>query len=328
MFLKVVKHSAKQQVKQSHKKSQVRHFWTRHDENRDFYRHKKQEKLVIDTHFFSTSTLRGQKVFAGEGFSIFNFLMNAFSQGFLFRGMSIKEERDQINQDVHGLAGSKPLIVYKEGTKEIDVAATQEVAKQHRKGDVSGISTSMKLGVGISFANYLPKKTHAVYVVDRNNIPQSQQVNQDYEDDICVTDCTGEPQNYCHERELTVSGVHVSAIPMRVSREGLKLNIECNPFYVDRVLLSEELNKEYDDLLHAFYDVIYDVRRNQVEFTVIKGPDPEKLEKFKAQEKEFYTKLVKEVELDPRQKRAIKDKLDESSLLALEDDNDTTPKNI
>ncbi|KTD42950.1 hypothetical protein [Legionella parisiensis] len=314
MFLKSGgKHSTKQHTQQSHTRTSSRALWTRHDENRNFYRHKKQEKYLIHTHSFNTSTVRGDKIVADE-FNVLDFLMNAFYQGFLFRGMSVKEEHDKINQAVHGLAGSKPLIVYKEGSREIDVGATRQVAKQHRKGDVSGISTSMKLGVGISFANYLPKKTHAVYVLDRNNIPSSQQVTQDYEDDIAVTDSTGEAQNYGYERELTVSGVHLSAIPMRITREGLKFNVECNPFYVDRMVLPKELNKEYDDLLNTFYDVIYDVRRNNVDFSVVTSPDQNKLDQFKAKEKEFYKKYIKTVDLDPHQKQAIKTVLGVASL--------------
>ncbi|HHF0524705.1 TPA: hypothetical protein ACTUT5_003274 [Legionella anisa] len=318
MFLKSGRYGTTQQTKQSHNKAQSRTLWTRHDENRNYYQHKKQEKYVINTHSFSTSTVRGDKVVANE-FNVFGFLMNAFHKGFLFRGMSVKEEHDKINQAVHGLAGSKPLIVYKEGSKEIDAEATRHVAKQHRKGDVSGISTSMKLGVGISFANYLPKKTHAVYVLDRNNIPSNQQVTQDYEDDIAVTDSTGESQNYGHERELTVSGVHLSAIPMRITRQGLKFNVECNPFYVDRMVLPKELNKEYDELLSTFYDVIYDVRRNHVDFTVETSPDQKKLDQFKEQEKAFYKKYIATVDLDPHQKQAIKTLLGGSPTLAIEE---------
>ena len=304
-----------------------RHLWTSH-ESHGFYRHKKQEKYVMHTHFFDSTTLRGEPLFSGNNFSVFGFLTNAFREGFLFRGMSRREEQDRVNQKVHGLAGSKPLVVYEEGTEEVDISATREIAKQHRKGDVTGISTSRKLGIGMSFANYLPK-THLIYVLDRDNIPPTQQVMQDYEDDIGVLDSTGELQNYTHELELTVSGAHVSAIPMRITRDGLKFNIECNPFYVDRKILSKHLDKQYDKLLKSFYDVIYDIRRDTVEFSIIEEPNPEKLKKFKAQEREFYTGLVDEIELDPRQKKAIKEKLSTYELEeAHEKGEEMTPKTL
>lgn len=294
----------------------IRSLWTGLEQNPEFYCHAKQEKIVINTHFFNTSTLRGHSLVSSKSFSIFGFLMNAYPQGFLYRGMNRKEERDYINQQVHGLAGSKPLIAYVGGTKEIDLEKTREIAKAHRAGNVSGISTSKKLGIGISFANYLPQ-THAVYLVDKRNIPESQQVHQDYSDELDFTDASGENQNYTHERELTVSGVHASAIPMRLTRDGLTFNVECNPFYVDRLRLSEGLNQEYEVLLESFYEVIYDVRRNQHDYSVIQEPDMEKLKKFKEQEEAFYAKWMIEMDVDPQHRKAITERL--SGTLSIEE---------
>ncbi|KGP64329.1 hypothetical protein EP47_00330 [Legionella norrlandica] len=260
---------------------------------RDYYPSTKQEKWIFSSHCFPTTTFRGKKILDPEFDNAFNFLMNAKYERLVFRGMQKRETKDPINIALAGLIGRKPLVVYDE-SKQVKLEETKESVKKHRKGDVRGVSTTAKLGMGLSFSNYLPK-SHLMIVVDLVNVPKNQRYAQDYTESVDV-DAGGQLVNYSHEGEITISSVHASAVLMRVTRDGLSINIEYNPLYIDQNLLPQELKEDYEDLLKTFYETAYDIRNTE---------DVELIKAFQTKQNAFYRRVAEYMQLDTSHTKAL-----------------------
>lgn len=237
----------------------------------------------IDTLCFDTNTFQGTKI---TDINIYEFFTMSRSHGLLLRGMHKDEADCKYNQQMHGLVGRNPAS-FRSENKEDEML-------QHQKGNIKGISTSFTLTAAKSFANGLAK-SHEILVFDSNNIPEQERHNQTYDSSVMELSSTGEPIDYSHEAECTVSGIHVSSVVARVDRISmLSWKIECNPLYIDQKLLPEDLKQDYKEVLSSFYNLIQ-----------TQSPDPVEMKKYSEKELNFYLKVAEKLNYSEDHKAAV-----------------------
>lgn len=268
------------------------------------------QKLVVHSHGFDSSTLRGVGLTTGR-LEMVPFLINAARSDFLYRGLSRAEFKDAVNTRLNGLVGRKPLVIRdKEGI--IDTTLTKANLDKHQNGDIHGISTTTSAGTAFGFSG-LMSVASAIMLIDTQNVPSEHQHRQIYDPNLTPLNSQGEPANYSHEVEVTMSGVHISAVLGRATRQGLTIHFEWNPLYVDKLLLSSEFKAEYEHLLSIFYDASFDAR---------KSPDENKIVTYLELQKTFYQELSHTRLIDP----VRKDRIDSMLLAEAENNHEHKPR--
>ncbi|WP_454786015.1 hypothetical protein [Legionella sp. WA2024007413] len=229
---------------------------------------------TIEICCFPTSTFGGKKL---HEFNLFNLFSMPRTYNLAFRGMSKLEADCEHNQKMHGLVGRNP------GSFRLKEKENEML--EHQRGNIKGVSTSLTLSSAKSFANYLAKD-HEIMVMNLENIPEQERYHQIYIQGAMGMSSTGNETDYSHENECTLSAAHISSCLARVDRKNLLAwKIEYNPLYVDQKLLSSELKREYEQVLHKFYDLIQ-----------TKTPDPDEVKKYGKQELDFYLSMAKELD--------------------------------
>ncbi|WP_454782829.1 hypothetical protein [Legionella sp. WA2022007384] len=238
---------------------------------------------TIEMHCFPTSTFFGKRLHECNLFSLFSMPR---SYNLAFRGMSKLEADCEYNQRMHGLVGRSP--------RSFRIEEKESEMLEHQRGNIKGISTSRTLSSAKSFANRLAKD-YEIMVMDLENIPEEELYHQKYIEGAMGVNSTGEPTDYSHENECTLSAAHISSCVARVNRKNmLAWDIEYNPLYVDQKLLSSELKLEFKQVLHTFYDLIQ-----------TKKPDPDEVKKYGKIELDFYLKVAQELDYSEEHKAAI-----------------------
>lgn len=262
-------------------------------------------QVIIKSNYFDTFSFRGKRFISDK--DTFSFFVLS-TQDVAVRGMHKSEMNADLNKTLYGIVGRLPLTVYHEnGT--IDREGTGRLVEEHRIGKVRGISTSESLFQGFKFSSFLIPQRQGMIAIDQENVPSTERHNPNTNpilaEEQTLTDAVW-VGNTVVERELTISAIHISAIIGGVSRDGMRINVEYNPLYVDQHLLSEELKNEYALMLNDFYKVIPFAREDR------NAPE---VKEFKEKQREFYEKYAKAAGLSESHIEAIKKTIEDKNAL-------------
>ncbi|MCW8409395.1 hypothetical protein OQJ13_10455 [Legionella sp. PATHC035] len=269
--------------------------------------------IISNLKFFTDTTFRGKPI--GKDFLSAVWNESGFKLG--FRGMSLSELMKKESRAMLGMVGKKEIVAYKsDGTR--DLVQTKANLADHASdtAKVHGISVSDSIFVGFKFSSFLLPSTKTVVVVDYTNIPEDQQFSPlaEQSDTTPSYSPQGEPAVYTNEYERTISNVPAWAILMKITRDGFTFNVDLNPLYVDRAILSPQLQEDFDNLTEEFYKACRVVRDE------IDHPD---VREYRKSLHKFYENYAIEAKLGSKQIQAIKENLEQYGM-GIEDTPDTT----
>lgn len=231
---------------QNHAPSGVRTFYSLTDNHRKV----KEDRMILKFNFYEDVTYRGK-----PPKNFFTTILGDAGDTLGFRGA----RWDRTNR-LLGLQGPGHLISFnKDGS--INKEFTRIYHGFHVAGDVAGVSTTKSLLVGLTFAKFLFPVDQVVMVLDYKNIPDELKLDTtlpgpylppkevEEEDDVPKID------RYGIEKEVTVPDVPPWAILGTLSRDGMTLQFDWNPFYIDKTALEShpELKKKFDDIEKKYF---------------------------------------------------------------------------